>query len=108
MSQKEINHSVPNLPVSSLPSSPYLVNNSLPYANQPKRAACDVKIYLQLHRKMFRKAAIERTFERSMYLLGHTAQQPRKGFKGKVLPDSYSRRNQHYEREERNSVEREE
>lgn len=81
-------------------NSNYLVNNNLSSAIHPKRASCDIKIYLQVHRKMLRKMAIEKGFEQSMYLFGANHQEPRRGFKGhkNVRDSSVPRNNQREKR----------
>jgi hypothetical protein len=53
---------------------------------QPKRASFDIKLFLQLHRKLIRKAVIEKTFEESLYQFSSQSAQNRRGFKGNLIP----------------------
>lgn len=39
-------------------STPYFINSSFRSCLQPKRASLDIKLYLQLHKKILRKAII--------------------------------------------------
>jgi len=49
-----------NIPV--IGNSVYLVNNSLHCNIQPKRTSFDANIYMQLHRKITRRATIHKRF----------------------------------------------
>lgn len=70
-------------------SSTYVINNSLFCSLQPKRTSFDVKLYLQLHKKLTRKATIEKKFEESIYQLRQPNCHSRKGFRGKLKPDTF-------------------
>jgi hypothetical protein len=48
-------------------NSNYVINNSLQYRMQPKRANFDINLYMQLHRKLQRKAIISQKFEQSLH-----------------------------------------
>ena len=68
-------------------NSMYIVNNSLHCNIQPKRTSFDANTYMQLHRKITRKALIERKFEEGLTELDKREIE-RKGFKGSLLPEN--------------------
>ena len=70
-------------------TSTYVVNNSLICCLPPKRASFDIKLYLQLHKKIMRKANIQKKFEESVYHLAASHANPRKGFEGKLRPGTF-------------------
>lgn len=70
--------------VSQLGGTNYLVNNSFFGMIQPKRASFDIKIYLQLHRKLIRRNVIEKKFEESLYHFNNKIAPRQKGFKGQI------------------------
>ena len=78
---------------SPIGSSTYVINNSLFCSIQPKRTSFDVKLYLQLHKKLSRRATIEKKFEESIYQLRQPSCNSRKGFRGKLRPDTFLSRN---------------
>lgn len=63
---------------------------------QPKRTSFDVKLYMQLHRKVLRKAIIEKKFEQSLYQFSNHIDYGRKGFKGSLKPEPYLQRSNSY------------
>ena len=67
-------------------NSAYVVNNSLQNSIKHKRASFDIKLYLQLHRKLVRKAVIEKKFEENALDVFAESGGPRKGFKGRKRP----------------------
>lgn len=50
----------------------------------------DIKLYMQLHRKMMRKCVIEQKFEQSLYDFSNTVDRTRKGFRGALCHERSS------------------
>lgn len=84
--------------------SSYFVNNSFRSYLHPKRASVDIKLYLQLHKKILRKAIIEQNFEDNLYIFEHSHMQTRKGFIGNAKHESFFRRTNISQRSKRAST----
>lgn len=69
--------------------SAYLVNNSFRSCLQPKRQSFDIKLYMQLHKKILRKAIIHKNFEQSLTNFEHKVDPTPKGFKGRQLQEPH-------------------
>jgi hypothetical protein len=83
------------------PVPSYHVSSSFRCCLQPKRASADIKLYLQLHKKMLRRAVIEQKFEENLYVFEHSHLQARKGFVGNSLHESPRRKSFTTQRENR-------
>ena len=66
----------------------HLVNNSLHPGLQHKRVSFDTTLYCLMHKKILRKAVIERGFHDSFTSFKEHSLSTQKGFRGKLVPNS--------------------